>query len=62
LDQIQNGALAQKYATKRFWNLLSEQEWKTINNNLKIYCENDVRAMIAVEYFAINIITGKYKL
>jgi hypothetical protein len=36
--------------------LLNINEWEKISNNLKVYCENDVRAMIAVEYFVKSLI------
>jgi hypothetical protein len=35
---------------------LSNREWEKISTSLKTYCENDVRAMIAVEYFIRNLI------
>jgi hypothetical protein len=31
--------------------LIDNTTWENTVNNLKLYCENDVRAMIAVEYF-----------
>lgn len=51
LDTIQNGLICQLQTTKRFHNLLNDNEWEKLVVNLKKYCENDVRAMIAVEYF-----------
>jgi hypothetical protein len=55
--EIHNGSEAQMYATKRFFNLISNEEWNVISDNLKKYCENDVRAMVAVEYFVKQLLT-----
>jgi hypothetical protein len=54
--------MAQEIATKRFWKLVDEQTWNNHVKNLQIYCENDVRAMIAVEKFAKAILSDKYKI
>jgi hypothetical protein len=56
---IHNGTEAQKESTKRFFNIIDDNEWNKIANNLKIYCENDVRAMIAVEYMIGEIVKTK---
>jgi hypothetical protein len=58
---IHNGGQAQTEATKRFFNLLENEEWSVIETDLKKYCENDVRAMIAVEYFIREIVSNKIK-
>ena len=62
LTQITNGTEAQNASTQRFFGLLNDQEWKTTVENLGKYCDNDVRAMVAVEYFLNNILNGKIKL
>jgi hypothetical protein len=36
--------------------LVTDKEWDEISINLRIYCENDVRAMIATEYMLYKII------
>ena len=59
LTQITNGIEAQNASTKRFFGLLNDQEWKITVENLGKYCDNDVRAMIAVDYFIKNIIDNK---
>lgn len=51
LDQIHKGDEAQNVTTKRFFHLMDDEEWKTTAHNLQLYCQNDVRAMIAVEKF-----------
>ena len=61
LKQITNGTEAQSASTKRFFGLLNDKEWKVTKENLGKYCDNDVRAMIAVEYFLRNIFAGKIK-
>ena len=59
LVQITNGKEAQNASTKRFFSLISDSEWKVTAENLGKYCDNDVRAMVAVEYFVKNILDGK---
>ena len=61
LEQITNGGEAQSASTKRFFGLLNDKEWAITKENLGKYCDNDVRAMIAVEYFLRNIFAGKIK-
>ena len=61
LEQITNGSEAQSASTKRFFGLLNDKEWAITKENLGKYCDNDVRAMIAVEYFLRNIFAGKIK-
>lgn len=53
---IHNGSDAQLWATKRFFGKVSDNEWSKIHNQLATYCNNDVRAMIAVEYLVDKII------
>jgi hypothetical protein len=38
-------------SSQRFFNLIDDQQWHEIVIDLKKYCENDVRSMVAVEYF-----------
>jgi hypothetical protein len=54
--EIHNGSQAQEMSTMRFFNSVSDKEWNEIVENLKLYCENDVRAMIAVEYMVEEIL------
>ncbi len=49
--EIGNGLVCQQNTLSRFYGSISNDEWNQIMTNSKIYCENDVRAMIAVEYF-----------
>ncbi len=56
--EIKNGGICQQETTKRFFNMLIDDEWNRLKEQLKIYCENDVRAMIAVELY-INWILDK---
>ena len=64
LDIIHNGQQAQAITTKRFLNnfknmlfhdktleLMPKKEWNQVAKDLQKYCENDVRAMIAVEKY-----------
>jgi hypothetical protein len=53
---------AQELANKRFFNQLSDDEWAIYSDKLKKYCENDVRAMVAVEYFIKLIIDNKMNI
>lgn len=48
---IQKGTMAMDVAIKRALNIIGDQEWIKTRQDLQIYCENDVRAMIMVYYF-----------
>ena len=58
--EIYNGAVAQNVTTKRFFNIVNDNEWKEIEKQLQIYCQNDVRAMIAVELY-VNYLIENYQ-
>ena len=49
--EIKNGLICQSKTLLRFYNKVSDEEWNKIVFNSKKYCENDVRAMIAVLKF-----------
>lgn len=51
LENVHNGSEAQNASNLRALNKMNDNEWKKIEKDLKIYCENDVRAMAAVEYW-----------
>ncbi|MCR8612936.1 MAG: DUF2779 domain-containing protein [Mycoplasma sp.] len=53
--EVQNGLMAMELAIKRSTGILGDNEWKKISEKLKIYCENDVRAMIMVKDFISKI-------
>lgn len=59
--QIKNGKECQGETNKRFFLLINDSEWKQIEESLKLYCENDVRAMIAIEYFIGDLILNYKK-
>ncbi len=52
---IHNGLECQNQTTLRFFDVLTPTEWDELRQNIAIYCENDVRAMIAVELFVKEI-------
>jgi len=52
---ISNGLECQKNTMNRFFKKLNNKEWEQLAIELKIYCENDVRAMIAIENFVYRI-------
>lgn len=58
LKEIHNGVDAQTASTKRFFNLLTDEEWQVVRQHLGEYCDNDVRAMIAIEYFLKRIFSN----
>lgn len=58
--EIGNGQVCQEETTKRFFDLVNDSEWKKLENEMKIYCENDVRSMIAIELF-IKDLLNKYE-
>lgn len=49
--EIGNGLVCQNKSTCRFLNKINDEQWEKIKLDSKIYCENDVRAMVAVEKF-----------
>ena len=53
---IHNGSDAQKVSTKRFFGMISDAEWERIKIDLGKYCDNDVRSMIAIEYFLKKLV------
>ena len=55
--EIGNGLVCQNKTTERFLNLVNDSEWKKLAKQMQIYCENDVRSMIAIELFVRNIIS-----
>ena len=55
-----NGAEAQSLSTRRFLGIIeSDEYWNKAVENLKKYCNNDVKAMVAVVYFVRDIIDKK---
>ena len=58
--EISNGLMCQQKTMARFYNQLSDKDWQELVNNVSIYCENDVRAMVAVEYFITQYLVPKY--
>lgn len=54
---VHNGSGAQTLSTQRFFNLIDDNQWNEISNDLKKYCENDVRAMVAVEYYIKKLLS-----
>ncbi|MGL4768902.1 MAG: DUF2779 domain-containing protein [Mycoplasmoidaceae bacterium] len=60
--KISNGKECQAVTIKRFFKIIDDREWESLIYDLKVYCENDVRAMIAVEYFAKAIFNNQIKI
>lgn len=56
--KIPNGQICQGQTTIRFFDKMSDSDWEDFADNMKIYCENDVRAMVAVEYFVKGLYNG----
>ena len=57
---VHNGTQAQSLSTRRFFNKIdSDEDWEKNVIDLKKYCNNDVRAMVAVEYFVRDLIDNK---
>ncbi len=59
--KIGNGLQAQSASTLRFFDRITTNQWKEKVDDLKIYCENDVRAMIAVEQWIKMMINSQEK-
>ncbi|MGX9358558.1 DUF2779 domain-containing protein [Mycoplasma sp. 128] len=49
--EVQNGTMAMTYAICRYADTIQDNKWEEVVNNLKIYCENDVMAMIMAYQF-----------
>lgn len=58
---ISNGTQAQKMSTLRFFKMIDDKEWVHVEQDLKKYCENDVRAMIAIYKFVNKSINNQLK-
>ncbi|MCV3754022.1 DUF2779 domain-containing protein [Ureaplasma zalophigenitalium] len=56
---IGNGLECQIKTTKRVFKTLDDDQWDAFQKEAKIYCENDVRAMIAVELYALEILKNQ---
>lgn len=54
LEKIRNGANAMAASISRYAGLIGNLEWENITKNLKIYCHNDVMAMIMAYKFVIR--------
>lgn len=52
---ISNGKVCQEKTTLRFFNAITDLEWAEVSLNLQKYCENDVRAMLAIELYVRSI-------
>lgn len=57
--EIQKGDKAQSVTSLRFFDKISDSKWKLISKQLEKYCENDVRAMVAVEYYVKYLIENR---
>lgn len=58
--EVSNGLMCQQKTMARFYDKLSDDEWQELVKNVSIYCENDVRAMVAVEYLVTKYILKEY--
>lgn len=59
---VQNGLMAMSKAIDRNQGGIGDEEWKETSEELKKYCENDVRAMLMVYHFAKKLLEEKNKL
>lgn len=59
--EIKNGQICQTETVKRFFNLINDNNWNHVEKQMQIYCENDVRAMIAVECFIKELMNYRSK-
>lgn len=55
--EIGNGVECQSKSLQRFYGVIDDQDWANIVTASKKYCENDVRAMVAVLYWALKLAT-----
>lgn len=54
--EVGNGLDCQNKTMIRFFDKMSDDNWNKLKIELEKYCENDIRAMVAVEYFIEKII------
>lgn len=59
---VKNGLVCQTETTKRFYQMINDKQWSELAQNLKIYCENDVRAMVAIEYFLHELLDSEARI
>ncbi|UUD35836.1 DUF2779 domain-containing protein [Mycoplasmopsis citelli] len=57
---IQKGTMAMNEAILRYHGFTGDNQWNVIENELKKYCENDVRAMIMVYEFIMQAIRSVF--
>ncbi len=55
---VQHGYKAQTLTHLRALGAVSDREWAGLSKDLQEYCENDVRAMIAVERFGSDLVAS----
>ncbi|MCV3743352.1 DUF2779 domain-containing protein [Ureaplasma sp. ES3154-GEN] len=58
--EVQNGLECQIKTTKRVFDTLNDEQWIMFTHEAKKYCENDVRAMIAVELYIMQILRNEH--
>lgn len=56
--EVKNGLMAMNKAIQRKLGSIGDKEWSLISENLKKYCENDVKAMIMTYYFVIYLLNN----
>lgn len=56
---VQNGLMAMSKAIDRNQGGIGDEEWNETSEELKKYCENDVRAMLMVYHFAKKLLKDK---
>lgn len=65
LTRIQNGLVCQSLAINRAMTInntnKTEAEWNEVSQLMQQYCENDVRSMIAIELWIIDLVTKGQK-
>ncbi len=59
--KVQNGLMAMNKAIQRYLMVIGNNEWNNEAEELKQYCENDVKAMIMVYFFVKNLINMNTK-
>lgn len=57
---VKNGSQCQETTLQRYFDLYDENTWNQKKKQMQIYCENDVRAMIAVELFVKRLVNKNH--
>ncbi|MGL5590985.1 MAG: DUF2779 domain-containing protein [Metamycoplasmataceae bacterium] len=59
--EVKNGLMAMSKAINRRLGAIGDNEWEEVEEQLKKYCENDVKAMLMVYHFVKRLLLNKFE-